>query len=62
MSEWNDWMKMNQQPYGWREGYVITTTTRETGLGEDYVRRIVREELADIMPIDVPDAPPEDLK
>lgn len=28
---------------------------------DDEIRRIVREELADIVPVDVPDAPPEGL-
>lgn len=46
--------------------YITTTTAPSTnttpGLGPEDVRRIVRKELADlldVLPLDVPDAPPE---
>lgn len=46
-------------------GRTITITTDNTQavaapVDEDQARRIVREEIADLLPIDVPDFPPDD--
>lgn len=47
----------------WWEWTVTTdrTTPASPAIDEDSIRKIVREEIADILPIDVPDTPPEDL-
>lgn len=54
-------------PYGWWEYQRTVMTDRTTtpqpavpSMTPEQVRRIVREEIAEVMPIDVPDTPPED--
>lgn len=50
--DWDRWI--------WRT--VTTTTTKpiQPATDEEQVRKIVREELADVLPVDVPDEPPEE--
>ena len=48
--------------YDWSpkgEWRTKTTTTTYVPVDEDRIRKIVRKEIADIMPINVPDHPPE---
>lgn len=60
-----DWTDPAYRGFTWTTTRIITRTTNNTNdldvLATDAdVRRIVREELADILPVDVPDEPPEE--
>lgn len=60
----HDFWNTGTPNYGWTWTTTRIVTTNHTQpqappLDEDAVRKIVRQELADLMPIDVPDHLPE---
>ena len=75
MNRGGGWWGVNPPPGNWGGGQWITKTVTTNGTGslppefqptpppvdEEQIRKIVRQELHDLMPVDVPDAPPEDL-
>jgi hypothetical protein len=61
---WPGWLGWGENK--WYERRYVTTTSNTTTpntkpLTEEDVRRIVREEMADLVKPDIPDAPPADM-
>lgn len=48
-------------PWGWYYDRRTITINTPPPIGDEQIRRVVRQELAELWPIAVPDFPPEDL-